>query len=259
MTAKTRSSVIRNGISGKIIHSTSDHLGNLLVIDYRDYRVLTFDSDYTQSGYSLAKPHTVTHEYIRIMMLVLGLITPRHVTLLGLGGGSLLRSIHHHLNECNFRVVELRAKVIEVAKYYFDLPQDDRVKYTCADANQHLNEALSNSSDIIFSDLFDAYFMSPVQVKPVFLEQCHRVLSDSGWLVINFHHLPLARSAFFTTLKAYFPKVFVFSGEVDNHIVFAKKSAAIDWSGAQQKINKMELELSTAFMSLFEQLKLSQS
>ncbi|HEY6528861.1 MAG TPA: methyltransferase domain-containing protein [Cellvibrionaceae bacterium] len=259
MTARKRSSVIRNGVAGKIIHSTCDHLGNLLVIDYRDYRVLTFDSDYTQSGYSLAKPYAVTHEYIRIMMLVLGLTTPRHVTLLGLGGGSLLRSMHHHLNVCDFNVVELRAKVIEIAQIYFDLPEGDRVKYTCADANQHLDQAPSKSSDIIFSDLFDAYFMSPVQVKPVFVEQCYRVLGDRGWLVINFHHLPLSRSAFFTALTAHFQKIFVFSGAADNHIVFAKKSADIDWLGAEQKINNMELELGTAFMSLFEQLKLSQS
>jgi spermidine synthase len=254
MNAKKSSTYIRNGIHGQIIHSTNDHLGNLLVIDYRDYRVLTFDSDYTQSGYSLAKPYAVAHEYIRIMMLVLGLITPKNVMLLGLGGGSLLRSMHHHLDACNFNVVELRAKVIEVAQYYFDLPVDERVKYTCADASNYLTRALSASSDIIFSDLFDAYFMSPAQVKPVFVEQCHRVLSDRGWLVINFHHLPLARSAFFAALNEYFPNFFVFSAEADNHILFASKSANINFSGAPQKIRKMELELATDFMSLFELL-----
>jgi spermidine synthase len=58
------------GTRGQIVLSTSDHIGNILVVDYRQYRVLTFDSIYEQSGYSLEKPHSVVHEYTRIMMLV---------------------------------------------------------------------------------------------------------------------------------------------------------------------------------------------
>jgi spermidine synthase len=240
---------MRSGVRGEIVHSTSDHLGTILVKDYRGYRALTFDSDYAQSGYSLTKPYAVFHEYIRIMLLVLGFATPKHATLLGLGGGSLLRSLHHHLHACQFQVVELRAKVLDVAQCYFELPNDARVKYAIADANYFLNLAPSASSDVIFSDLFDAYFMSPLQVKPVFIEHCHRVLKPTGWLVINFHHLPLVRSVFFKTLNEYFPRVLVFSGVLDNHIVFACNSMALDLTGALARIEQ------TPFMPLFEQLK----
>jgi len=64
------------GIPGQIVLSTSDHIGNILVVDNRRYRILTFDSIYEQSSYSLEKPYSVVHEYIRIMMLVLGFIVP---------------------------------------------------------------------------------------------------------------------------------------------------------------------------------------
>jgi spermidine synthase len=243
------------GTRGQIVLSTSDHIGNILVVDYRQYRVLTFDSVYEQSGYSLEKPHSVVHEYIRIMMLVLGFATPRHITLLGLGGGSLLRSIHHHLHKCQFHVVELRAKVFEVAKYYFDIPVDNRVKYTISDAKIQLRAAPDASTDIIFSDLFDAYFMSPIQTQKKFVSECFRVLDTDGWLVINFHNLPHARSIFFVTLIEYFSKVFICPGAMGNYILFATKSKNIDVNGAMAKIIKMETELSTPFVPLFQRLE----
>lgn len=243
------------GTRGQIVLSTSDHIGNILVVDYRQYRALTFDSLYEQSGYSLEKPNSVVHEYIRIMMLVLGFTTPQHVTLLGLGGGSLLRSIHHHLDNCQFHVVELRAKVLEVAKCYFDIPVDGRVKYTISDAEVQLRAEPDASTDIIFSDLFDAYFMSPIQTQKNFVSECFRVLNNDGWLVINFHHLPHARSLFFVSVIESFSKVFVCPGEVDNYILFATKSKNIDVQGAMAKILKMEVELSTPFVPLFKRLE----
>lgn len=244
------------GSRGQIVLSTSDHIGNILVVDYRDYRVLTFGSVYEQSGFSLVKPHSVAHEYIRIMMLVLGFITPRHVTLLGLGGGSLLRSIHHHLHECQFHVVELRAKVFEVAKHYFDIPIDGRVKYTISDAKVQLRAAPNTSTDIIFSDLYDAYFMSPIQTQKKFVCECYRVLNEDGWLVINFHQLPHIRSLFFVTIIEHFSKVFIYPGEHNNYILFACKSSNnIDVNNALSKIEKMEAELSTPFLALFQQLE----
>lgn len=243
------------GTRGQIVLSTSDHIGNILVVDYRHYRVLTFDSHYEQSGYSLEKPHSVVHEYIRIMMLVLGFTSPRHVTLLGLGGGSLLRSIHHHLDKCQFHVVELRAKVFEVAKYYFDIPVDSRVKYSISDAKIQLRAAANESTDIIFSDLFDAYFMSPIQTQKKFVSESYRVLKKDGWLVINFHHLPHVRSLFFDALIEHFSKVFVCPGELGNYILFATKSKNIDVKEAMAKIIKMETELSTPFVPLFQRLE----
>lgn len=243
------------GSRGQIVLSTSDNIGNILVVDYPQYRVLTFDSIYEQSGYSLERPHSVMHEYIRIMMLVLGFITPRHVTLLGLGGGSLLRSIHHHLDECEFHVVELRAKVFEVAKYYFDIPVDSRVKYSISDAKVQLRASPDASTDIIFSDLFDAYFMSPIQTQKKFVSECFRVLNNDGWLVINFHHLPHERSIVFVTLVEYFAKVIVCPGAMGNYILFASKSCDINVAGAIKKIKKMEAELGTPFVPLFQRLE----
>lgn len=240
---------------GKIVHSTSDTYGNILVVDYPRYRVLSFDSIYEQSGFYLEKPHALVHEYIRIMMLVLGFMQPRHATLLGLGGGSLLRSLHHYLSHCDFHVVELRSKVYDIARDYFDIPDDERVWVSIEDAGLQIQSSKNASTDIIFADLYDAYHMSPVQAQKQFAQQCCRTLTKHGWLVINFHRLPEPGSAFFIALTEHFSSLLVCSGEFGNHILFAGKSTSVDYDGAPGKLKKMEKILNETFMPLFHRLK----
>jgi spermidine synthase len=240
---------------GKIVHSTSDTYGNILVVDYPRYRVLSFDSIYEQSGFYLEKPYALVHEYIRIMMLVLGFMEPRHTTLLGLGGGSLLRSLHHYLSHCDFHVVELRSKVYDIAREYFDIPDDERVWVSIEDAELQIKSGKNASTDIIFADLYDAYHMSPVQAQKQFVQECCRVLTQNGWLVINFHRLPDTKSAFFTALTEHFFTLMLCSGEFGNHILFACKSPNVDYDRAPVKLKKMEKILNETFMPLFHRLK----
>lgn len=244
-----------NMSEGKIVHSTSDTYGNILVVDYPRYRVLSFDSIYEQSGFYLEKPYALVHEYTRIMMLVLGFVEPRHATLLGLGGGSLLRSLHHYLSHCEFHVVELRAKVYDIALEYFDIPDDERVRVFIEDAKLQIQSAESASTDIIFADLYDAYHMSLVQTQKQFVQECSRTLSKNGWLVINFHRLPDTSSAFFKVLTEYFPTLMLCSGKLGNHILFACKAPIVDYASASLKLKKMEKILNENFMPLFHRLK----
>jgi spermidine synthase len=240
---------------GKIVHSTSDTYGNILVVDYPRYRVLSFDSIYEQSGFYLEKPYALVHEYIRIMMLVLGFVEPRHATLLGLGGGSLLRSLHHYLSHCEFHVVELRPKVYDIALEYFDIPDDERVWVSIEDAKLQIQSGKSASTDIIFADLYDAYHMSPLQTQKQFVQECCRTLTKNGWLLINFHRLPDTSSAFFKVLTEYFSTLMLCSGEFGNHILFACKSSNVDYDSAPVKLKKMEKVLNENFMPLYHRLK----
>lgn len=240
---------------GKIVHSTSDTYGNILVVDYPRYRVLSFDSIYEQSGFYIEKPYALVHEYTRIMMLVLGFIEPRHATLLGLGGGSLLRSLHHYLSHCDFHVVELRPKVYEIAREYFDIPDDERVRVSIEDAEAQMKASKDASTDIIFADMYDAYHMSPVQGQKQFVRECWRTLSEDGWLVINYHRLPDSNSPFFECLIDHFNTIMVCSGGYSNHILFACKSSSVDYQRALVKLKEMEKILNDTFIPLFQRLE----
>jgi spermidine synthase len=242
-------------MDGTIVHSTSDSLGNILVMDYPNYRVLSFDSVYEQSGFYLEKPYALMHEYTRIMMLVLGFCQPRHITLLGLGGGSLLRSLHHYLSHCDFTVIELREKVVEIAKKYFDIPDDHRVHVSIKDANLHLQTSKDASTDIIFADLYDAYKMHPAQAQEKFVNENFRILTKNGWLVINYHQLPDPQSPFFKYLLERFPTVMVCSGRINNHVLFAGKSSCVNGEHVPTELKRMDDVLGENFMPLFHRLK----
>ena len=127
----------RDFFGDPIIHRTNDAWGDILVIDHRCYRNLTFDSICQQSSMHLNRRHILVHEYTRAMMLVLAFIKPRHVTILGLGGGCLLRSLYHILPKCELQAVELRQRVYEVATEFFGIPLSKKVTITIADAKQY--------------------------------------------------------------------------------------------------------------------------
>ena len=80
---------------GEIIHHTRDALGSILVVDYRKHRVLTFNSVFEQSKIDRRFPYLPVHEYNRAMMLPAVFANPRHVTILGLGGGVMAGAFHH--------------------------------------------------------------------------------------------------------------------------------------------------------------------
>jgi spermidine synthase len=240
---------------GKLIYRTSDEFGIILVLDYPRYRVLSFDSMYEQSGFYVEKPYELVHEYTRIMLLALGFITPKHITILGLGGGSLLRSLHYYLDDCEFHAVELRQQVFEIARDYFDTPTDDRIRVSIADAQTQLVANADCSTDIIFSDIYDAADMSSIQVQKEFLVECERTLSKQGWLVINYHTLPDRHSAFFKTLQDLFPSIIICAGEFNSHVLFASKSHRTLSDISNEKITHLETILGGDFLSLIDRLE----
>lgn len=239
---------------GKLVHMDMDSFGEIWVIDYPDHRILSFGSIYEQSAYSFDRPYQLFHEYTRIMMLALSYLSPKHVTLIGLGGGSLLRSLHHCLPDTRFHVIELRQKVYEIAKNYFDIPIDNRVSYSIQNAADEIAKLPHKSTDIIFSDIYDAYGMSSLQVQHTFIRHCSRALSSDGWLVINFHRLPEIESTFFKDLLDHFGTIKICSGGQLNHVVFAGKPISINRSLISERIAKLEALIEQPFQPLYSRM-----
>lgn len=209
---------------GNIIYFTEDDYGKLLVIDYGETRTLNFDSPFEQSSMLINQPCKLVHPYTQLMLLVLAFTQPSHITLFGLGGGSMLRALHHILPNCSFRTLELRQKVVDISYEYFDIPQDDqRVEMVVSDALTEMNNYESNSTNIIFSDMYDAYQMIPEQVQKEFLGNCSRLLTSNGWLVINLHNLSQDKSDFYNLLLESFPTVIMSTNKL-NTILYLSNS-----------------------------------
>lgn len=208
---------------GEIIHHSRDALGSILVIDYRKHRVLTFNSVFEQSKIDRRYPHLPVHEYSRAMMLPAVFAEPRHVTVLGLGGGVMAGAFHHLFPECQIHAVELRQAVLDTARAFFGLPDSARLDVTIAEARNALEKLPDASTDIILADLYSADQMSPAQAQKPFVDDCARALTDNGWLVLNYHKPPDLEEPCFRQLKRHFAVLLGFRSKSNNTVVYASK------------------------------------
>lgn len=241
-----------------IVYRTMDSWGEIFVIDRGSIRALNFDPVYDQTGIYLQYPHIPVHEYTRVMLLVLAFINPGHITLLGLGGGSLMHCLHFLLPECFLFCIELRKKVYEVALNFFQLPKNEYIEVLIANAQIALKFQKSASTQVIFSDMYLDYGMESFQVQQEFIEHSHRILDDTGWLVINFHELPESDSTFIQSLQDYFSVLFICPTVSDNYILFASKSPLQEEFSVQyqKKLTVLENRLHIKLQRLFKKIKL---
>lgn len=237
-----------------IIHEARDDHGRILVIDDGNHRILSFDSIFEQSCMRLSQRQKLVHEYTQLMILALAFIEPRRITLFGLGGGSLLRSLHHLLPECLFTVVELRQAVADVATRYFSLPVDQRVDMRINDALTEISRLEDGSSEIVFSDMYSAYEMEPGQLQETFLNECARILTPDGWLVLNVHAFPGGFAPYLEMLSSLFPTVMLGS-TADNSVLLASNGPADQVAASHERIELMERMLQQRFAQLLPRLK----
>ena len=243
---------------GEIVHYTRDALGSILVVDYRKHRVLTFNSVFEQSKIDRRYPYLPVHEYNRAMMLPAVFANPGHVTILGLGGGVMAGAFHHLYPECRIHAVELRQAVLDTAREFFDLPDSERLEVTIADARDALEKLPDASTDMVLADLYNADRMSPAQAQKQFVDECARVLTDDGWLVLNYHRTPDVEGAYFRRLRRHFAVLLGFRSKSNNTVVYASKQhfqsvhpkdpvltdlenrLPIDWRRLMAKVSRME-------------------
>ncbi|MFG1172324.1 spermidine synthase [Erwiniaceae bacterium CAU 1747] len=202
--AEQAGSVSMFRIRGDIIASISDDYGQITVIENRVYRILTFDRVCEQSKMQKSDPALPVHNYIRAMLMAVALKSPANVLILGLGGGCLARAMFARDAGCAMDIVELRPAVIDAARQHFSLPEATHVHYHAADADRFIAASASHRYDLIFSDLYDADSMSPVQETENFLQHSARALSADGWLVLNYPQRPAANGPLMQALQKQF-------------------------------------------------------
>ena len=240
--------------SEKLIHSCEDAWGTIQVHDQGPHRILSFGSIFEQSKVDLAAPQRLVHEYTRVMLLALAFNSPRHATILGLGGGALVNCMLQLQPDCQLDVVELRESVVRVAQEYFALPTHPQLAIHVADARDHLPSCDNASTDLLFADLYFAENMNPYQAQKKFLGHCARVLRPDGWLVINFHRLPSLNTPFFRWILAEFPTLLVCSTTSGNQVLFAGKTLMLDPREKRQQVRELETASGMQLGKLLERM-----
>jgi len=200
-------------------------------------RTLEFAPGDIQSEMLLARPDALVLDYTRAMMcFALFVPRPRHILMVGLGGGSLLKFCHRHFPDCRITVVELRADVIALREQFRIPPDDARLRVIHGDAVDHLrllaagarDAGTARPFDVVLVDGFGADGLPPSLASAAFYRDCRAVLADGGMLVANvftydprYHAVLGALGTVFAGRCCWFDKV---AG--NNRIVYALQAAS---------------------------------
>lgn len=209
--------------SPPLLHHCRDEWGELSVREEAGRRMLCFGDSVEQSCVDMGQPQRLCHHYTRAMMLGF-LLHPdvRHCTLLGLGAGALAQAILAHHPGCRIDAVEMRARVVELARDWFGLPDDPRLRLHIADAWEYLNRR-PVATDLVLLDLYLADGMNELQARQHFLAACRSALKPGGMVICNYWtRSRLTHHALNEALQAVFGETVLTLGIPDgNCIAFA--------------------------------------
>ena len=254
--SQSRSRISVNS-SNKELCRIEDDYGSVVVTQKGDRRVLSFDSSLEQSSIDMSRPHYLAHEYTQIMLLGLLFVSPKNITILGLGGGGLVHCLHHSYPQSDIQVAELRQSVIDVAYQWFNVPQTEKINIICTDAFEFLKSLSFESTDLILSDLYEAKGMSEVQAQLEFISVACNSLSQQSCLVLNFHHMPQEDEALMKYIKQIFNQVYVCDVFKGNRVVFCCKSnELLDQDQLKLRIKELTQTVEMPLMYYFKQMKI---
>lgn len=189
-------------------------------------RTLEFVPGDIQSEMLLSRPDALVLDYSRAMMcFALFVPRPRHIVMVGLGGGSLVKFCYRHFPQARITVLEISAEVIALREQFHVPPDDARLRIIHADAAGFIGAA-PGSCDVILVDGFDAAGMPPALGSAAFYLSCRRALRDGGVLVANLLSYDPQYAALRSRIDGAFgARVCQFDGIAgNNHILFALRT-----------------------------------
>ena len=198
------------------------------VLTLGDRRRLEFRPDMVQSEMLLSRPNHLLLRYTRAMMcFTLFVPQPRHILMVGLGGGSLLKFCYRHLPDTRITVLELRADVIALRDQFMVPPDDARLRIIETDALSYIARHPA-CADVLLLDGYDSDGLPPALGGARFYADCQRALLPGGVLVANLFSYDPHYHAMVTRLKHCFHgAVCHFTGIAgNNRIIFAARAGS---------------------------------
>jgi spermidine synthase len=155
------------------------------ILDTAGTRHLYFDLRAVQSSMRLEEPDALVTAYAQKMMaFLLFNRAPRHILMIGLGGGSLVKFCHRHLPGTRLTVVEIDPDIIELREWFHVPADDERLRVILGDGAEFVRRG-DWSADILLIDAFDREGVAPSLASDDFYAQVFRCLQPNGVLVMN--------------------------------------------------------------------------
>jgi len=218
-------------------------LSKPFILDTAGLRHLYFDLNSVQSSMRLEDPDVLVTAYTQKMMaFLLFNRSPRHIVLIGLGGGSLVKYCHRHLRTTRLTVVEIDPDVIAMREWFHVPPEDDRLQIILGDGADFVCRG-DWTADILLIDAFDHGGVAPSLASDDFYAQAFRRLGPDGVLVMNLAGQCARYVAHLERLRAVCPgPVLLVPVEGDgNVLIFAFARSIFTW--ASQSVEDLAQEL----------------
>jgi len=223
-------------------------------------RSLYLGSETVQSAMRVKAPYELELAYSRgMMMFLLFMKQPKEVLMVGLGGGSVAKYIHHFLPEMQTRVVEINPRIIQVARSHFYLPDDDdRLEVIEGDGVVYLQEN-GATADVLLLDIFDSQGVPPELYNQAFFDTCEASLRLDGMMAVNLWGSDKNFDIYLQRIEQSFHgRVLVLrTGRPGNMVVFGFKRPPRDlrWSTLRVRAKALQEHHKIEFLEFVEKLK----
>lgn len=175
----------RSDLSALLKRLRSGDYTKPFVVDDGCARRLHFGLDFVQSEMQIAAPEALVFSYTRMMMACLLFAPrPRHVMIVGLGGGSLTKFCYRQLPQARVTTIEIDGDVIAFGPLFELPPSDARLRLVHADAVDWLGRS-DECADILLIDGCDKHGISGAFRNERFYRDLKARLSPRGVLVMN--------------------------------------------------------------------------
>lgn len=159
--------------------------GKPYVAERKGILELHFDRLSIQSEMDISMPDELVLGYTRAMMTFLLLEpSPKHITMIGLGGGSLAKYCYRYLPQTDMTVVEINPDVIALRNAFAIPPDDARFRVLLGDGAAYVS-APDTALQVLLVDGFDADGQTIQLSSQGFYNNCFASLADGGMMVAN--------------------------------------------------------------------------
>jgi spermidine synthase len=209
----------------RLLHSERSLYREVLVYESSGVRCMCFTRNCRigrQSCMDVKRPDRIVMGYPRMMLAALYVNpAPRSVLIIGLGGGTLPRTLVQLLPQVRIDVVEIDPAVVSVARRYFDFRDSERVRVAELDGRVYVKRALREQRryDLIMLDAFDHEYIPEHLLTQEFLREVQGLLAPGGVLAANTFSSSRLYDHESATYASVFPQFF--NLKRDNRVIIA--------------------------------------
>lgn len=228
-----------------LIEQIESQYNNIFVYRHEGKVTMTFGHGgryYTESTYNPFDELGLPVRYTRYMTM--GVLYPQkldNMLLIGLGGGRTSSYLHHFFPEMDITAIELDPKVLEVARTYFHLQEDDTFRVEIADGRSWVMRHDDRKFDMILLDAYRGPFVPFHLLTREFYQLLNNRLSEGGVVVQNIEPTTMLFDSALATMRSVFDHIDFYDAK-GNVVAIAYQGAKKSREELQKRAEALQAE-----------------